>query len=234
MNYIRRRLMLWMLAASLLGPIAIPPWLRKALAMGQKDFPQGMQTVEGDVRINNMPAETGSLVNVGDVVTTGEDGYAVFVMQRSAYMVRENSRIEISAVAEDEQKEKMILILAMINGSLLSVFGKGKRRIVTPTAIIGIRGTAVYVESEPTRAYVCTCYGRASIESRIDRRVKETIKTRHHEKPRWVYGEGADELLVEAPVINHTDDELILLESLVGRRPPFVKAPGYGQGSSGY
>jgi hypothetical protein len=29
-----------------------------------------------------------------------------------------------------------------------------------------------------------------------------------------------------APVINHTDEELILLESLVGRVPPFGSTPG--------
>jgi len=28
-------------------------------------------------------------------------------------------------------------------------------------------------------------------------------------------------MLMGAPVINHTDDELIMLEGLVGRRPPF-------------
>jgi len=226
--------MWWMLAFSLLGPVIVPPWLRKALGMGRREYPQGMQTMEGEVRINGKPAEIGSLVTAGDVVSTGEDGYAVFVMQRSAYMVRENSRIEITAVADDEQKEKMVLVLTMIHGSLLSVFGKGKRRIQTPTAIIGIRGTAVYVELEPARVYVCTCYGQATIASRVDSRIKETVKTWHHEKPRWVYGEGARELLAEAPVINHTDEELILLESLVGRKPPFVKKPGYQRGASGY
>ncbi len=34
-------------------------------------------------------------------------------------------------------------------------------------------------------------------------------------------GAGAPQMLMGAPVINHTDAELILLESLAGRRPPF-------------
>ena len=37
----------------------------------------------------------------------------------------------------------------------------------------------------------------------------------------------------KAPVINHTDAELILLESLVWRQPPFVDNEGNG-GSGGY
>ena len=33
-------------------------------------------------------------------------------------------------------------------------------------------------------------------------------------------------MLMSAPVINHTDAELTLLESLVGRKPPFAPWPG--------
>ena len=33
---------------------------------------------------------------------------------------------------------------------------------------------------------------------------------------------GSPQMLMQAPVINHTDAELILLESLVGRQPPFI------------
>jgi hypothetical protein len=29
-------------------------------------------------------------------------------------------------------------------------------------------------------------------------------------------------MVMAAPVLNHTDAELILLESLVGRQPPFI------------
>jgi hypothetical protein len=34
------------------------------------------------------------------------------------------------------------------------------------------------------------------------------------------------ELIVPAPVINHTDSELILIEELVGRIPPFENLDG--------
>jgi hypothetical protein len=33
-------------------------------------------------------------------------------------------------------------------------------------------------------------------------------------------------LIEQAPVINHTDDELIMLELLVWRQPPFVEENG--------
>ena len=55
-------------------------------------------------------------------------------------------------------------------------------------------------------------------------KVLEDVKTRHHESPRYIYKsvQGDGRLIAGAPVINHTDEELILLESLVHRKPPFV------------
>ena len=58
----------------------------------------------------------------------------------------------------------------------------------------------------------------------------DDIKTEHHEQPRYVYADKSmpvEQLLQKAPVINHTDAELILLESLRGRKPPFVGVAGY-------
>ena len=37
-----------------------------------------------------------------------------------------------------------------------------------------------------------------------------------------VMGAGAPQMIMGAPVVNHTDAELTMLENLVGRWPPFV------------
>ena len=54
----------------------------------------------------------------------------------------------------------------------------------------------------------------------MDPSARETVRTSHHEQPRYIMGAGAPQMLMGAPVINHTDAELILLEGRVGRRPP--------------
>jgi hypothetical protein len=88
--------------------------------------------------------------------------------------------------------------------------------------VIGIRGTAVYVEAQGERSYVCTCYGEAVLEPRADPQARETVRTMHHEQPRYIMAKGAPQMMMRAPVVNHTDAELEMLESLVGRRPPFL------------
>lgn len=54
----------------------------------------------------------------------------------------------------------------------------------------------------------------------------ERIETTHHDHPIYIHHDSSMPMMVDATVINHSDAELELLESLVGRRPPF-SANGY-------
>jgi len=189
--------------------------VRDALALGTVE--KGVYRVRGDVRINGRPASRGDEIRDGDTVTTGPGAELVFVVERDAFMLRQNSSVTFGAD-----------VMRVLTGAILSVFASGKpRRIETPTATIGIRGTGIYVESEPARTYVCTCYGEAEIASRDDPAARETVRTKHHESPRYVMASGAPQMLMQAPVLNHTDAELTMLEGLVGRRPPFTPDQKY-------
>lgn len=113
-------------------------------------------------------------------------------------------------------------ILRLLGGAVLSVFGSGKKKIKTPTAIIGIRGTGTYLEVVDRETYLCTCYGKTEITSNDDPSVTENISTRHHEEPRFIRNTAQGVIIKKAPVRNHSDAELIMLESTVGRKPPFL------------
>ena len=191
--------------------------VRDALAQGRVE--KGIYRVRGDVRVNGEPAKEGGQVRAGDSIATGADGEMVFVVNRDAMLVRRNSNVSLLADG-----------LRAVTGAVLSVFASGQRKqIVTATAVIGIRGTGVYVEAERERSYICTCYGEASLEPLGEPAARETVRTSHHEQPRYVMATGAPQMIMPAPVLNHTDAELILLESLVGRQPPFI-----GQGVRPY
>lgn len=194
--------------------------LRDALARGE--LQKGVHRVRGDARLNGAPAKERMDVRAGDVVTTGADGELVFVISKDAMLVRANSRVEIEGTAG----ALVASGLRILTGAVLSVFSTGEpKRVITPTATIGIRGTALYVETLPDRIYACTCYGIADLQSLHDPAARETVQTTHHDQPRYILGPGAaqtaSQTIVRAPVINHTDAELIFLEGLVGREPPF-------------
>jgi hypothetical protein len=95
--------------------------------------------------------------------------------------------------------------------------------MTTKNASIGIRGTGVYMESDPEQTYFCTCYGTADIASADDPTSRETVISRQHDRPLYILtGQQAGQNIRRAPFINHTDQELMLIEALVGRTPPFV------------
>ena len=200
-------------------------FLRDALAAGSLE--RGVHRVRGDVRVNGVQAKEGMFVAVGDIITTGADGEVVFVTGRDAFLIRANSRVEAQGVAGP----LLLSGLRVITGAVLSVFAPGEPKTMrTATATIGIRGTSLYLEAEEARTYVCCCYGEAEIVSTADPSARETVRTQHHEQPRYVMGSGAPQMLMGAPVVNHSDAEIMLLESLVGRRPPFLDNPNYWPG----
>ena len=190
--------------------------LREALAAGAVQ--KGVARMRGDVRIGGAPARHGMEVKPGDTVTVGRRSEAVFVVGRDAFMARAGSRIELSG----DTTQAVVSGLRIVTGALLSVFEPGRsRRIQTTTATIGIRGTGIYVEVEKLRTYACTCYGEAELTPVAEPKQAEVVRTTHHDQPRYIYAKGMPRMIEEAPVINHTDVELILLESLVGRTVPF-------------
>ncbi len=204
------------LRRALLGGATLPLLLREALAA--RGNGAGLIRARGEVLINGIAARAGAAVNPGDSVITAPGGMAVFVVGRDAFLLRENSELLTTG------GRVLIAGLRLVTGKLLSVFARGPRRISTATATIGIRGTGLYLEAQTERTYVCTCYGMADLQASNMPGATETVKTTHHNAPRYIYahGEMPIKMIEVAPVINHTDAELIMLEALVGRQPPFV------------
>jgi len=162
-------------------------------ARAQVKLEQGIRGRSGDVRVS------------GDRITTGADGQLTILVGRDAMLVRRNSTLNVLANG-----------FRLVTGAVLTVFSPGRsRQLTTPTATIGIRGTAVYLEAERGRSYVCTCYGEAELRSAFDPASRETVRTKHHDQPRYVMAKSSPQMLTQAPVANHSDEELRMLEKLL-------------------
>lgn len=202
--------------------------MRRLMAMARKPPVQGIHEVAGEVRVNGASAGVGAPVAPGDTVETGDGSRVIYVVGRSVFLQREQTRVELEPSAEEglEASDNAFLhAMRVLAGKLLSVHARGELSVETPNGGIGIRGTGLYIDARDARTYVCVCYGRADLFSPGGERL-ETVRTRHHESPRYLYPAGAATAITEAPVVDHGDDELILLESLAGRRPPFVDDAG--------
>ena len=219
----RRRTLKALAAAGLLGPAGISGLIRDALAKGEVPIKPGLQKLRGEVIINHKPAVEGQLIKPGDTIVTGRNSEAIYVIGQDAYLQRELSTVSFGADALQN-------LMRVVSGKILSVFGKGAKTIQTSTATIGIRGTGCYIEDEGTgakaRTYFCLCYGSVDLTPKAAPHEAESYTTTHHDKPMYVLNDmKMAKMMVPAEVINHTDEELTLLEGLVGRVTPF-----YGTG----
>ena len=220
----RRRLLIQMLAAGLFtGTAASQEALAQILGSPPSKLPEGksIYRISGEVTVDGKKADLGTKIAGGSNIQTGRDSELVYAVGESAYIARPNTQIIVETAAQDAG---IVTGLKLLAGKLLSVFPSRRPvQLQTKTASIGIRGTGVYLETDPEQTYFCTCYGVADVASQDDPTSKETIAASHHDRPVYILAnEPAGRKIRNAPFINHTDQELALIEALVGREPPFV------------
>jgi FecR protein len=221
-NTLRRQWLKTAAAIGLLGPAGISGLIQDALAKGDVPTVAGINSLQGTATVNGKPARVGTPVKPGDRVSTGPASFAVVVVGKDAYLLRDNSTVVLE---ESKSSPGVLENVLILTGKVLSVLEKratDKRvQYRTPNATIGIRGTGFYIEIEEGRTYFCLCYGTAAIDGKGMTEPK-IVETTHHESPLWLDDRGGTMKAEKGPFLNHTDDELIMLEKLVGRVPPFV------------
>jgi hypothetical protein len=214
-----RRDVLRLLAAGALGPAGLGGWMSEALAAGSVDGVQGVARIDGPATVNGKLAKVGTPVQAGDRVVTGRAAQVVIVVGKDALLLRDQTSVELKGKGEVLER------IAVAGGKVLSVFGRKQLVIEAGVAAIGIRGTAAYLEVEPTRVYFCLCYGEAVVDG--PNMASRVVKTEHHESPLYLMNDGAALRAEPGPFLNHSDEELVMLEALVGREPPFMKSGVY-------
>ena len=208
-------------AAASLGAAGISGYLSDVLAAGDMPATPGINRAEGTVTVNGKPAKAGTPVNMGDRIATAAQSRAVVVLKGDAFLLHPQTIIEVKG------REGLLADLTIASGRVLSVFGKRPIAVKAATATIGIRGTGAYIEVLPEEVYFCLCYGEALFE--VPGQASRVVKTTHHEEPLLVTGIPSRAAIEKGPFRNHTDDELVMLEALVGREPPFMKGGNYPQ-----
>ena len=189
-----------------------------------------LQTADG----KNKFAGAGTKLNVGDIINTQAKSTTVLeFVDTTQVALRPNTRFVVENY--EYQPEQPIADKAefkLVKGGLRTLTGLiGKRgsadafSMKSETATIGIRGTGCYIEASPKTVYFCLCYGTADIKPLANPGLARSLTTTYHDMPMYISYDSSQPVLRPAPVINHRDSELVLLEETVGRQPPFVQKP---------
>lgn len=215
----RRRLLLLALGA---GLFAVPAARGQILGSvpGKLAAGRSIYQLSGQVQVNGKPANLATVIRPNDIIETSADGHIIFAVGQDAYHLRGASKLVLTP---QRAGSSAVHALRLFTGALLSVFGRSEHRIQTATVTVGIRGTGVYAEADPEQTYFCTCYGVVDLTSNQDPNSRETIAAKHHDKPVYILAKApSGKYIRPAPMKNHTDMELAVIEELVGRTPPFV------------
>jgi len=223
----RRRVLIQALAAGFFSGGLPGPAAFAAGVLGSRPskLPEGQSIyfISGKATVNGQDANLKTRIGAGDTVETGPDSEIIFVVGSQSMIVRANSRLVIESGKKPESPSLFVTGLRLLTGKLLSVSSNQQMRVSTTTATIGIRGTGFYVEADPAETYFCTCYGLTEVSAVADPESRETIVAAHHDRPVYIVAKAdRGKSIRNAPFKNHTDQELTLIETLVGRTPPFI------------
>ena len=141
----------------------------------------------------------------------------VFTTGKDAFLVDEAFEAEITI--EDGGLTKS---LALISGQVLAVFEPRENRqsdLLLPNATGSIRGTGFFssVSDDHEFDYLCCCYGAIDIATKVNNNTK-TLMTSYHNAVTISDGGQFGKSPFGRPY-QHFDDELVMLESQLERRP---------------
>jgi hypothetical protein len=222
---LRRRLLINGLAAGLFA--AVLPGRNVAAASesgaqsGKLAAGQSIYRISGTALVNGNEATLTSFIGPNDTIQTAKDSEIIFVVGTNVMILRGESHVELQGDRSDALS-LLISGLRIISGKILSVSRNQRMSIKTPTAILGIRGTGVYIEADAELTYLCTCYGTVDVAASGDPASRDSVTSSHHDRPLYITaGAEPGNNIQPAGFKEHTDQELMLIETLVGRTTPF-------------
>jgi len=172
--------------------------------------------VEGEVAVNGLPAQIGEKVDANATIKTEADGRCVITFGgENILQVLPGSLavLNLSSIGRGVQVE---------SGSVAAVLKRlaptetGNRfQIDTPTAVAGIRGTALFVKViSPEESYVCVCNGSIALQDNTGANA-QTLTAAHHSAVRFIRSGRVVEV-ERASLLYHTDAQMNALAKWIG------------------
>jgi len=162
---------------------------------------------EGEVLVNGVSLTKATKIKRGDTIETKALSKIRFNVGADAFMAKSNTKFQLEVVGKKN-------VLNVINGGVMAVFGKGNHAISTSNMTAGIRGTGTFTKVKDGKTYFCTCYGHTDY---LALSKKHDMKATHHNMV-WI---TKDNIKMTMDMESHTDEDLRVLEAMVGRVPYF-------------
>ena len=153
-----------------------------------KVVPARLLSAFGDVRIDGKPAGSGAAFDVGATLRTGEASSAVVQLADGSHVklapstegrLDEQRRFQVRATAAAIDDGLVAATLRLVSGSIEVFASKVLRarplEVTTPTAVIGVRGTAYRVRNDVTPATAAASAVNASATEVLEGKVHAQV-----------------------------------------------------------
>ena len=193
------------------GPAAVPGYT------GVVEYLEGTVTMDGTL------LEIGDRVKSGSTFETSADSYCEIVFGgKNIFRIRENT---LAVITLEQGKGEMDLEKGSMAFFLekLSVLDEGASdfEVKTPSAAMGVRGTAFFVNVESAAStYICACNGTLQIEN-AEGGQQAALSGTHHKAVRITRNSGGDYTASPEGMLYHNDGDLDSLAERIGSRIPW-------------
>jgi hypothetical protein len=194
--------------------------------------------VEGNLATGNqVPVVQGDNVFLKEAVRSDADSKANLVLNDSSNVtVGPGSTIKLDDFVYSGPKQPGTIALNMTKGTLRFITGDANKRaytILTPTAVIGVRGTILRIQVTPTETKVINEEGTAiaCIRKQNEHVSAEELRKRHCSKEQRKKGLcGCEELLVPNQEATISQSQISVTEAPVGAISEPIIAEGLAGG----
>lgn len=175
----------------------------------------GIHKLQGEVFIDNRQASADSRIQAGSRVVVAHDGALAFSIGQDAFLLKGGTAVELVGGTT-------LSSLRLLTGSVLASLETRSKpfRLVSSMAIVAVRGGAVYLSAEPHRLYTWIRYGESELRFGRQRQLVSASDSAYE-----IVRDPAGMSMQSMQVLEQMDDELRVLESLVGRTPAFDAQP---------
>ena len=171
----RRRLLVKLLAA---GAFAAPRARALAVFWAKRRAQASAiapSSSEWTGSVNGQPATIKTRIGPADTIETGKRPRSYSSMPHCLHPAR---IVPAQSLAHQTEGNVVHQCPALAYRQALPSSRRSSAALHTTTATIGVRGTGVYLESDPEQTYFCTCYGITDIAANNDEQSTKTVNSR--------------------------------------------------------
>lgn len=163
------------------------------------------------ILVNGKLASQNTPISFGDEILTGDKAQIVLKLDGSVYRLGSRTRLKLPETTEN-------FSFNVFFGSVLAVFKRNTpKTIYTNTAVLGVRGTGLFLHVDNQQTYLCTCYGDIDFSDANNPKHKLHVHGEYHQVTAF---NQQTHSFSKPAMVGHITQDLFDLEALAQRTPP--------------